>query len=127
MTLSKAGFFRELRHGDPNGPSLGEAQGELDEAQQAAVLRYLESATTLAATPGYVGDALDPVEQFDRLARPEDRRRVDVAGDLAYYVRRYRVGLPEPFLRHMAALGWVPPVLSSAELDELTESLLGPA
>jgi hypothetical protein len=35
--------------------------------------------------------------------------------DLAYYVERYHVALPAPFVAHMQACGWRPPAVPETE------------
>jgi len=94
MTLAQVGFFRELRHGHPNGPSLEEAVGKLHASDVGGILRYLENAPTLAATGSVVDDALSPERTaVARLEIATDGEWV-WPRDLAYYVRQYDVGLP---------------------------------
>ena len=125
MQPTRVGFFRELRHGDPQGPSLRETQGALSAEKCEAAAHYLEVAPTLAATPGYVGDVLDPSNTM--IGSPDLKTDGDWMwpADLAYYVRRYQVALPESFLLHMQSMNWDPPALSRRRLHELTEAVLG--
>jgi hypothetical protein len=110
------GFFRELVHGDDDGPSLMEARRSTPARDQEQVARYLESGNTVAATGVLVDDVLDP-------------DRTDIAPlelvtdgvwvwprDLAYYVRRYNVSLPDDFLTDIRERAWQPPLLTDAEL-----------
>ena len=130
MGLRPVGYFRELAHGRPDGPSLREAMGSLPFEQRERVRRYLESGEALVVTPGLVGDVMDPSKPV--LISP------DVLtdgiwtwpGDLAYYVGEYGAGLPDAFLASMEANGWSVPPLSSETLnalaDELYQEVTGP-
>jgi hypothetical protein len=116
MTMKKAGFFRELRHGDRDGPSLEESKNNVDEPK---TVEYLKSGAVIATTGRRVGDVLDP-EHTDvaDLAVLTDGEWVWPA-DLAYYVDRYGVALPAEFVSHMRALDWRPPELTDDELAAL--------
>jgi hypothetical protein len=103
--LQRVGFFREMPHGVPTGPSLQKARGETALPGEEEIASYLEHGQVHIATPGYGHDVLDPTR---RTAPPHyltDGRFV-WPGDLAYYVRNYHVRLPEPFIAHMTAAGW---------------------
>jgi hypothetical protein len=106
--LSRVGFFRELRHGDPEGPSLASCQREHSGPHEDELVRYLQQAPVLIASPGPVGDVLDPT------AGPVGTPSIHSdgvwcwPGDLAHYVRRYHVTLPREFLEHLVARGWEP-------------------
>jgi hypothetical protein len=59
--IQLVGFFRELKHGRPDGPSLRE--GVADEAGpfDEEIARYLETAPVVLASAGLaVDDVLDP-------------------------------------------------------------------
>lgn len=93
--MDEIGFFRELRHGSADGPSIGDAVAiPLAPKDRVVVARYLRSASVLVATSQRVGDVLD-------------RSLGDVSGisirtdgiamwpeDLAYYVQTYGVAVP---------------------------------
>lgn len=121
MKLKEIGFFRELRHSERTGPSLVEAQHQL-QLQQADVdeiVRYLEEAPTLATTGSLVDDVLN--DQVKAVAREE----IATDGtwvwrrDLAYYVRQYRVGLPSDFVAAVRLRHGELPALTEAELQRL--------
>jgi hypothetical protein len=116
MSVKRVAFFRELRHARPSDPALREVLGQLPESDVEVVARYLEAGTTLVATGSMVDDVLDP----DR--RAVARLEIVTDGewvwprDAAYYVREYRVGLPEAFLRVVAARSGTPPAVDRSAL-----------
>ena len=115
MSLMRAGFYRELVHGDPDGPSLRMAAGR-SVPDLARIAAYLDGAPTLAATGSLVDDVL--------VAGRPGVAPLEIATDgvwvwprdLGYYVRVHAVSLPEAFVRHMRDRQWTPPVLSVDEL-----------
>jgi hypothetical protein len=124
MVLLRAGFFRELRHGRPDGPSLGESIEAHGHPEADRIISYLESGEVLATTGSMVDDYLDVSRQgVARLEIVTDGVWV-WPRDLAYYVREHRVKLPEEFVAHMRAQHWEPPALSPAALDKVEEEYL---
>jgi hypothetical protein len=119
MPLKPVGFFRELRHGDPDGPVLRDAVRDGPAGDEQQVVAYLKDAPVLVASPGLVDDVLDG-----------SRRRVAALhirtdgvwmwpSDLPYYVETYHVQVPGEFVRHMRRQAWKPPRLTDAELAGL--------
>jgi hypothetical protein len=118
-TLRRVGFFRELAHGDPDGPSVREVaeRGAYDD--QAALLRYLRGGTLLVATPGVVDDVL---ADSPMVIGPPHLYTDGVyvwPADLPYYVEHYRVALPAGFLDAVAARGYRPPAEDELDLGAL--------
>jgi hypothetical protein len=116
MAIHKAGFFRELRHGDPSGPSLVECRDSLELNARAKVARYLRGGSVLATTGTMAGDWFNP---SDTAVAPLEVRTDGTwawPADLAYYVERYGVGLPLEMLDHMASHSWKASALSTEEL-----------
>ena len=121
MTLKSVGFYRELRHGDPDGPSLAAARDGLTGCDVETLAGYLNGAETLAATGSLTDDAPDPVRTgVARLEIATDREWV-WPRDLAYYVRAYRVALPPEFIATVRERDGRPPRLSRDELARLAE------
>jgi hypothetical protein len=119
MILKRVGFFRELRHGLPSGPSLREAvRASRTTAEIPRIVSYLESGALFIACPGLVRDALEECGQV--IGSPHVRTDGVWAwpSDLPYYVRRYRVELPKEFVKHMEENGWQPPSFDRAQLAD---------
>ena len=100
------GAFRELPHGEPDGPSLKAAVRREPGPDESRLLTWLEQGEPCAVSPGVVHDVLDP-----------ERREVGTGSvltdgtfawfdDLAYYVRTHHVALPPAFVEHCRAHRW---------------------
>lgn len=106
--LKRVGFFRELIHGDRDGPSLKESLGDRAATQNPQIVRYLLDAPLMAAFPGLVDDVIKPTITIG----PAHIRGDGVwmwPQDLAYYVERYEARLPDEFIAHITASGFRPP------------------
>lgn len=125
--ISRAGFFRELPHGVPDGVSLREAVGQGGPAEQEEkLLEYLWGNTVLAATGAMADDVLDPAAKaVARLELVTDGAWV-WPRDLAYYVERYHVAVPLPFVLHIELRNWVQPELMPDQLLEVEQGFLDP-
>ena len=124
MALRSVGFFRELRHGDSAGPSLRASVGQLASPHVPELVGYLESAPALATTGSLVDDVLDGAQKgVARLEVATDGEWV-WPRDLAYYVSRYRVGLPADFIEHIHAAHGAPPSLDHEDFDRITREYL---
>jgi len=106
--LLRVGFFSELRHGDPQGPSLAGCRREQRSPHEDEIVRYLTEAPVLIASPGPVSDVLDPTAGFVGTRSIHTDGVWCWPGDLAHYVRRYHVALPSAFLEHLLSRGWQP-------------------
>lgn len=117
--LLQAGFFRELRHGSPDGPGLQASRREEGYPDEEMIARYLESGETLAVRMSSVTDYFDAA----RRAAPQLAIMTDGTwvwpGDLVYYLREYHVELPAGFVTHMRQRSFRPPQLTDGELDRL--------
>jgi len=111
--VAPVGFFRELKHGRADGPSLREAMRAKGQPGEARIAAYLRAAPILLHALGPVTDVLDP--KGDYICAPNIHTDGTYAWpeDLAYYVERYHVALPAEFLAHLAAAKWQAP----ADLD----------
>ena len=103
--LRKVGFYKELDHGDSDGDSLKEAINKLCLEKLESILLYLHSAKLFIASPGLVEDVLDGGNIIGPLSIYTDGEW-SWPSDLAYYVKKYKVGLPNDFVEHMEAVGW---------------------
>ena len=119
MTVLKlAGFFRELRHGRADGPSLKESILADANPEEHLILGYLRSGSMLILCPGL---GTDPLKQ-DRISGALSIYTDGIwawGGDLAYFVANYHVQLPPRFLEHMKKAAWTPRKLSRDELRNL--------
>ncbi len=121
--LRRVGFFRELRHGLPDGPSIHAACRRKLWPDYQLAAEYLRSGSTVVTAGVLTDDIIDPKNtQIAPLAVLSDGVWVWPA-DLAHYVERYQCELPVEFLEHMRRAGWVPPVLAHGELVRIGREL----
>jgi hypothetical protein len=114
-TLKCIGFFRELPHGDPNGPSLVKSKREEAAENESQVIAYLSKGVPYIVSPGPVWDVIDnegPIGTGSVLTDGEWAW----PDDLVSYVSKYHVALPDDFIGHAVSNGWQVPDLSRAQL-----------
>ncbi|MGK5554789.1 hypothetical protein ACSNOI_24550 [Actinomadura kijaniata] len=118
------GAFRELSHGNPDGPSLRAAVRLRGEPYESVLVKYLRAGSILAATGARVVDVLSSgAEVIGGLALLTDGEWLWYS-DLAHYVERYHVRLESEFVERVRRLEGTPPRVSRDRLLEL-EELLG--
>ena len=119
MKLKHIGFFRELQHGDPNGPSLKSAVRPAPNYETKDIVKYLRTAPLLVASPGLVRDILDPVAPI--IGAPNILTDGEWAWpeDLAHYVENYNVDLPQEFVRTLTVRAFEPPKDNQLDLSQL--------
>jgi hypothetical protein len=124
MALIEVGFFRELRHGRPDGPSIRDCAEPDEGPDEMAIVRYLEAGATLAATGSMVDDCLDGAKKAVAPLEIATDGRWVWPRDLAYYVGEYHVRLPPDFVEHMRARGWKAPAFTREEMERLATDAL---
>ncbi len=115
--LIQVGFFRELKHGDPKGPSLRAAVANAAAPDEAKIVAYLKAGQLYIGSPGIVKDVMDPKAGI--IGSPDILTDGTYAwpADFAYYVEKYHARAPEELVQHMARAGWrVPTNIPVAEL-----------
>lgn len=118
VTLRRMGFFRELRHGMPDGPSLVAARSDAPRAHEAELVAYLKAGHVLFASPGPVSDVLDPEGGYIGTASILTDGVWCWPADLPVYVERYHLALPAPFLEHVLGRAWrIPEELDLSKLQ----------
>ncbi|EJZ17373.1 hypothetical protein NE852_12940 [Rhizobium sp. Pop5] len=107
--LKRVGFFRELPHGDPEGPSLKHFSAAVALQENARIVSYLRSGALFIASPGLSRDVLsDEHPIIGSLALWTDGTFL-WPSDLSHYVEKYSVGLPREFIKHMEGNAWTVP------------------
>lgn len=118
MSLRSVGRFRELRHGDPAGPSIGERGCYTDETKT-LLLNYLAAAPVLAASGTVVVDHFDTA-YIGPLHLHTDGHWTWYS-DVAHYLEARDVLLDADFVAH--ALAASVESLLSVDLDEAERCL----
>lgn len=125
MVFKRVGYFRELLHDDSEAPSIHDAVRIEPHPEADRILAYLQSGIGLSGAGRYVLDVLDPKP---RGIAPLSQKTDGVwlwMSDLAYYVAKYHVALPDEFLAHMKQNDWKVPVPSPSERSRLGKQLYG--
>jgi hypothetical protein len=124
LAPSRVGFFRELRHGNADGPSIRDSQRNSAQPDETRIVQYLNAGATLAATGSVVDDALDVTK---KAVAPLEIVTDGIwvwPRDLAYYVEHYHIVLPSAFVEYMRTRSWNPPSLSREDLIRIEGEFL---
>jgi hypothetical protein len=100
--LIKVGFFRELDHGESDGPSLEDFRAESPDPDDERIVRYLEAGHLYMTASELVMDVLSADPDVE-LGPPHILTDGTYAwpADLSHYVRNYHVRLPTHFVKHV--------------------------
>lgn len=123
MRLRQAGFFRELEHGDPDGPWLRDAVAESPPQECERIADYLRAGNAFAVTGVAVDDILDPERTNIAVLMTMTDGQWEWPSDLLYYFEEYNVAIPDDFVRHMRAGNWTPPLMSDDQLIALAKEV----
>ncbi|AUW46865.1 hypothetical protein [Rhizobium leguminosarum] len=105
--LKRIGFFRELPYGSPEGLSIDSSFSEFSLEKRAKVIAYLRSGTVCVVSPGLSRDVVSAERNIiGSLSLLTDGVFL-WPSDLAYYIEKYSVGIPQEFLEHMEQNAWV--------------------
>jgi hypothetical protein len=107
--------FREMTGGGTSEPSMLELRFENAEPFESKVVSYLRSGVVLDECLGVETDVIDAADQ--NLLYQSDRTDGTWVWreDLAHYVEKYHLRLPDEFLANMRANQWVVPQKESMD------------
>ncbi|MEZ4399058.1 MAG: hypothetical protein R3B06_03520 [Kofleriaceae bacterium] len=114
-SLKTAGFFRELIHGDEGGASLIDLRQAVALMGEGRIVEYLRKGVPLIVSPGVVYDVLDGEGPIGTGAILTDGEWA-WPDDLAYYLEKYHVALPEDFVNWVVERGYEVENLSQEQL-----------
>ena len=124
MPFQLAGFFRELGHGDPEGPSLVEARGRVPPEERERLASYLRRGADLAATGQVCSDYFETSTLLPEALAIRTDGVWAWPSDLAYYVEKHGAEVPAALVDHIKAVGYSPVSLSEEELVDLSNRLI---
>ncbi len=105
MNLKAVGFYKEMPHGMESQLSLKDyIQKEKEDINK--ISDYLLSGVEIIVSPGTVNDLLDESKGIAGTTSLFTDGEWLWSGDLAYYVREYRLKLPEEFINTMRKNAW---------------------
>lgn len=114
--LKRVGFFRELKHGKADGPSLHESVRSSASPDAKKIAAYLRGGTMLVVSPGLVKDILAGDQIIGTLAILTDGIYA-WPSDLATYVEKHNAALPDEFVAHVVRRRFVP--AGSVDVSEM--------
>lgn len=107
--MTYIGEFKELKHGDPAGPSLKEAVRPQADPDEVHIVKYLLGGTVYAAAPGMVNDVLNPARPIIGALTVLTDGTYKWYSDLAHYVLQYHIALDPKFVEHARKNNWTVP------------------
>jgi hypothetical protein len=115
--------YSELLWGDSvgrqQGLSLKDHLSPEPQDHEEDIARYLESAPAYSGVGTIVGDVLNPNNRVV-LFPGENTDGVYIwPAELAYYVRKYHLRLPNELVERMASLNWQPPIEQEIDWEGL--------
>ncbi|MET2523851.1 hypothetical protein [Ralstonia pseudosolanacearum] len=117
MKLISMGFFKDLPYGNESGGCLVEHTHKFSGLFQEDVLSYLKSGVSFLVAPSLSRDVISSeLEIIGSLALLTDGKFL-WPSDLAYYVERHRVELPQEFFEYMAVNSWKVPAVDVSVLE----------
>ncbi|MFJ1975437.1 hypothetical protein ACIO93_43325 [Streptomyces sp. NPDC087903] len=117
------GEFRELEHGRPDGPALRESVRDQASPDEEKLVRYLRSGSALAVTGSQVHDVLSNGRELIGALELHTDGEWFWYSDLAHYVEHYHLVLDAAFVDRARTRHWAPPVLSTADLIRIGDTL----
>lgn len=121
MNIKSQGYFKEMPHGTSTCPSIKDYIGKEDIAMVEKICTYLTSGIAIAVTPGIVNDVIDPDKGVAGTPSALTDGTWVWPGDLAYYVKNYRLKLPDEFVKTMQDSNWeITLTLEDIDFDTLT-------
>ena len=114
--------FNELSGGTPDGSRsacLRDYVNDIAQEHEEEIARYLETAPSYSAMGKVVGDVLDPGANVVLFPGKRTDGVFVWPAEIAYYVRRYHLRLPNELVERMASLNWQPPTDEQIDWKQL--------
>lgn len=120
MNITSQGYYKEMPHGNPEGPSIKDFIGKEDRSLIDKICAYLQAGIPLAVTPGVVEDVICPQKGIAGSPSSFTDGTWVWPGDLSYYVKNYQLKLPDEFIHSMIEHDWAIPITpEEIDLDNL--------
>jgi hypothetical protein len=115
MKVRTVGFYKEMPHGQKSSDSIYDFIKKEDPKKLDKICGYLKSGLEFVVTPGMVEDVIHPEKGAAGVPSIYTDGEWFWPGDLAYYVKNYRLKLPDEFVSMMEKKGW----RANVSMDEL--------
>ena len=106
MNIKTQGYFKEMPHGTSTCPSIKDYIGKEDRNMVEKICTYLSSGVAIAETPGIVNNVINPEKGVAGSPTALTDGTWVWPGDLAYYVKNYRLKLADEFIKTMQDNNW---------------------
>lgn len=120
MKVKTVGYYKEMPHGGKSEDSIYDFIKKEDSAHIDNICKYLESGIEFIVSPGMAEDVIDPSKGYAGTLSTYTDGHWFWPGDLSYYVRNYRVKLPDDFIATMEYNDWTVQVtIDDLDFDEI--------
>lgn len=106
MNVKRVGYYKEMPQGINSTESIYDYINKEDSTRIKNICHYLESGVELVVTPEIVNDIIHPENGIAGIASTYTDGMWIWPGDLAYYVKVYKLKLPDEFVSIMEQRGW---------------------
>lgn len=115
MKVKSVGYYKEMPCGRNSSYSLFDYLNKEDMDCIENICHYLESGIEFIVSPGITQDVINPENGDAGTSSTYTDGEWIWPGDLAYYVKQYKLKLPSEFVKTMENNGWI----VKKTLDEL--------
>lgn len=121
MNLKRQGYFREMPHGEMTDPSIKDSINKMPKDFLDKVINYLTSGIEIIVCAGTVEDVICPEKGIAGIPGVMTDGTWYWPGDLAYYVKNYKIGLSDDFIKTMKNNGWKNSItMEDLDLNEIS-------
>lgn len=106
MKVRTVGYYKEMQHGFGASESIMDYLHKESELRIDDICHYLESGIEFIVSPGIVEDVVKPEKGMAGTPSTFTDGEWFWPGDLAYYVRNYKLKLPDEFIETMIRNNW---------------------
>lgn len=106
MRLKSVGYFKEMPHGVNSKDSIYDYINKEKASDIKKICAYLDGGIELIVSPGVVEDVINPERGTAGVTSTYTDGVWLWPGDLSYYVRNYKLKLPEEFIKTMQQNDW---------------------
>src|SRR5262245_32748337 len=117
-SLKRIGYFRELGHGDKEGPSIRACVCSDLHLDEDRIINYLTTAIVLSIVLGISRDYFDLSTIIGAPRNMTDGVYL-WPSDLTHYIKNYHCRIPDDFVDHMRSRGWEPPGSKDIDMEAL--------
>ena len=120
MIVKTVGFYKEMPHGGKSTDSILDNIYKENSSMVDSICCYLEKGIEFIVSPGIVNDVINPERGTAGDTSIYTDGKWIWPGDLSYYVRNYKLKLPDAFIDTMKSNNWKIPIkISNLDFNEI--------